>query len=387
MKDLLVDQFRSVYGRAPDVIGRAPGRIEVIGNHTDYNGGAVLGAAISHSIYIGLSLREDDVWQFHTDSFPGKVVSCGPEMKKKEGDDEWVNYPLGVLDVLMRRGLSVEHGFDLAAVSDLPMGAGLSSSAAMELASAIGFGELYGMSLELIELAKVGREAENNFVGVPCGILDQSVSAFGRKETLVHIDCRENEVSRIGFFPGVGFWVFNTKKKHALVDSLYSVRHGECQRALEGLQGEYPDVSFLAEATVEQIDAVGSRLSDEEKRRALHVVTENLRVYEMCQAIKENDIESAGKVLLASHESSRDLFENTTEELDFLVEKLSSIRNVYGARLTGGGFGGAVIAMADEAFTPAAAEVIVAAYAERFDEELDAFPVTVGNGVELLRTS
>jgi galactokinase len=387
MKNLLVEQFRSVYGRVPDIIGRAPGRIEVIGNHTDYNGGAVLGAAINHSIYVGLSLREDDLWQFHTNSLSGKVVSCGPEMKKKEGDDQWVNYPLGVLDALMRRGLRLERGFDFAAVSDLPMGAGLSSSAAMELASAIGFGELYGMSLDLLELAAVGREAENDFVGVPCGILDQSVSAFGKREALVHIDCKENEVSRIGFFPGVGFWVFNTKKKHALVDSLYSVRHDECQRSLAGLQEVYPDVQFLAEATIEQINAVGSRLSDEEKRRAMHVVTENLRVHEMCQVIKENNIESAGKLLLASHESSRNLFENTTEELDFLVEQLSSTQNVYGARLTGGGFGGAAIAMTNEAFTAGDAEVIAAVYAERFGEKLDVFPVTVGDGVELLRIS
>ncbi len=384
MKDLLIDRFRSVYGRAPDIIGRAPGRIEVIGNHTDYNGGTVLGAAINHSIYVGLSLREDNCWQFYTNDLSEKIVSGGPEIKKRKGAEEWVNYPLGVLDALIRRGLPLDRGFDFAAVSDLPIGAGLSSSAAMELAAAIGFGKLYGMSFELVELAAIGREAENNFVGVPCGILDQSVSALGKRENLVHIDCKENEVSRIGFFPDVVFWVFNTKKKHALVDSLYSVRHGECQRALAGLQEVYPNVSFLAEGTVEQIDTVASRLSGEEKRRAIHVVTENLRVHEMCRVIAEGDIESAGKLLLASHESSRNFFENTTEELDFLVEQLSVTENVYGARLTGGGFGGAVIAMTNEAFTAGDGKTVTANYKKMFGQDLDVFSVTVGDGVELL---
>ncbi len=376
MKDHLVAQFAARFGRPPEIVTRAPGRIEFIGNHTDYNGGPVLGAAIDRGIWVALARRDDGVRVFASDQRPAVVkLPATTAPARQTGDASWVNYPLGVLAALPVFGLPVPGGFDYLAASDLPPGAGLSSSAAIELASALAFVAATGTTVERGVLVQAARHAENHFVGVPCGILDQGVSGFGRRDHLVYIDCRGPRFETVPLPAGVQFRIFNTHTKHALVDGLYAARHRECLAAAAAL-----GVAQLVDATAAQVTAAA--LPPVEARRARHVVDEIARVGATVAALRAGDLAAVGRLLTASHESSRTLFENSTAELDFLVAALTASPHVYGARLTGGGFGGAVMALTTAEFGAADAEAVAAAYAARFGTRPDILETRTGDGAE-----
>lgn len=377
MQSTLTGVFRQQFGREPDFIARAPGRIEFIGNHTDYNGGTVLGAALDRGVWVAVARRDDGKRRFYSE-FGGRLVEQEGQPKRVEGKDSWVNYPLGVIAALPEFNLKVPEGFDYVAASDLPTGAGLSSSAAIELASALAFLALTGEEPSRETVVKVGRHAENHFVGVPCGILDQGVSGFGEKDHLVFIDCRVPTFSTVPMPSGAHFWVFNTHTKHALVDGLYAERHRECMEAAKLL-----GVKLLADVTPEIVAAARERLPAAVHRRARHVVEEIARVDATCAALARGDLASVGAALTASHRSSQHLFENSTPELDFLVDQLTATPNVWGARLSGGGFGGAVMALTSEAFSEQAAAQVAAAYEARFGARPDVLHMQTGQGAEL----
>jgi galactokinase len=379
MKSALIEKFRSRFGRDPEVVTRAPGRIEFIGNHTDYNGGTVLGAAIDRSVWVALARRPDARRRFATDLRDGGVEADAARIEKRAGAEAWTNYPLGVLAALPEFGLPVPGGFDYLAVSDLPPGAGLSSSAAIELASAFAFVAVLGARAERETLVKAARHAENNFVGVPCGILDQGVSGFGRRDHLVFIDCRGPEFTAVPMPAGAHFWIFNTHTKHALVDGLYAARHRECMAAAQAL-----GVARLVEASAVTLATRAQRLPEIEARRARHIVEEIARVTVAAAALREGDLPAVGQLLFASHRSSQRLFENSTAELDFLVATLRDVRGVFGARLTGGGFGGAVMALTSAEFGEREAQAVVAAYAQRFGARPDVLHTRTGEGAALL---
>lgn len=376
MQEKLTALFTQVYGRAPEVITRAPGRIEFIGNHTDYNGGTVLGAAIDRGVWVALSRRSDSQRRFYSEVLPQIIVLDG-ELSRVTGEHSWVNYPLGVLAALPKFGFGQPAGFDYLAISDLPTGAGLSSSAAIELASTLAFLAATGETADRETVIKIGRHAENHFVGVPCGILDQGVSGFGEKDRLVFIDCRGPTFSTVPM-PATGhFWIFNTHTKHALVDGLYEARHRECMEAAKGL-----GVELLASASATSVAAGKAKLSDVAHRRARHVVDEIARVDEAKRALAAGDLTAVGKALTASHRSSQHLFENSTQELDFLVDTLTATPGVYGARLTGGGFGGAVMALTAPDFDIGAAAV-AEAYRAQYGAAPDVLHMQTGPGAEL----
>lgn len=358
--------FVEAFGGAFAVETAAPGRIEFIGNHTDYNGGLVMGAAIDRHVRVGIAPRDDERIEFFSTTAPRRVTVPLYEFSPYKGADSWVNYPLGVLSVLRTHGLETPHGFNLAVDSSLPSGAGLSSSAALELASGFALCALYGLVLDRATMAKVGRRAENEFVGVPCGILDQGTSAFGAADHLVRIDCAHLAFSTVAIPEGTGFWIFDTHEKHSLVDSLYAERHRECMAARDTLRNVWPDLEHLAAVEPVAFADVAERLEEPVRSRARHVIEENDRVRQMEAALAAGDQELAGKLLFASHESSRRLFGNSTDALDYLVGQLAETPGVIGARLTGGGFGGAVMAWSTDAFTPAAADDIAARYAAHF---------------------
>lgn len=375
--------FEQTFNSTPTLLARAPGRIEVIGNHTDYNGGTVLGAAIDRTVEIAFRPRMDGRILLVSDLLPEPVCIDG-EVVRQEGDASWANYPLGVLVALEKRGLKRVHGFELAVTSDVPSGSGLSSSAALELSSALVLGAEFGLELNRSELAMACREAENEFVGMPCGILDQGVSAFGERDHLVHIDCRGPNFSTVVMPPDVHFWIFNSHQKHALVESLYSTRHAECMEAASILKKLDPKVECLADVSPDQLRAVLDQMPENVGKRARHVVEEIDRVGQASALFSSSDLAAAGQLLLQSHESSRDLFENSTPELDDLVERLRNQPGVYGARLTGGGFGGAAMAMTDGSFTMEQALEISRQYAERFGEAADVLHVRTADGAALV---
>jgi len=379
MPSKLLDGFRSIHGRPPEFAAYAPGRIEFIGNHTDYNGGTVLGAALDRGVSVAVARRSDGRRRFASES-RGELVELGADAAERlTGPRSWVNYPLGVLMALREFGKTGPSGFDYLAASDLPIGAGLSSSAAIELASALAFLALEGGEVSRETLVQIGRHAENHFVGVPTGILDQAVSAFGRKDHLVFIDCRVPRFETVPLPPGVHFWIFNTHSKHALVDGLYEERHRECMQAAQAL-----GVPMLADATREGLAAAETRMSRAAAKRARHIIDEIARVGLTVEALRRGDLGAVGRLLHASHQSSRVWFENSTPELDFLVDRLAYEPAVHGARLTGGGFGGAVMALTTEAFGGAQAKAVAAAYADRFGTEPEAIHAQTGDGAALL---
>ena len=379
MKQQAIEHFTRHYGRPPTVVARAPGRIEFIGNHTDYNGGTVLGAAIDRGVWIAAGPAPAGRLRFASDAQPEPVTVPAAAPRPLAGAQRWANYPLGVWAVFREFGLRPPDGLDCLVVSNLPVGAGLSSSAALELASALAYLGLTGESPPRATVVQLGRRAENEFVGVPCGLLDQSVSGFGRRNHLVFIDCRGPRFETVPLPPGAHFWVFNTQAKHALIDGLYAARHRECQEAARAL-----GVPLLADATPALLAAAEPRLPGPLARRARHVVEEIERVAQVRAALARGDLGAVGRLLTASHASSRTQFENSTAELDQLVDTLTRTPHVYGARLTGGGFGGAVMALTDAAFAAADAAGVTAAYVARFGTAPDVLHCQTDQGAELL---
>ncbi|MCD8482075.1 MAG: galactokinase [Verrucomicrobia bacterium] len=383
MHQTISEFFQTTYGQSAEVVARAPGRIEFIGNHVDYNGGKVLGAAINRFVTVAVKSRSDRRLRF-VSAQGGDIVEMDlDDLTPRSGKVSWVNYPVGMLHVLIRDGMKVEQGFDFAVTSDLPSGAGLSSSAAFELSTAQALVALYQYPLTLERMVLLAQKAENEFVGVPCGVLDQAVSGFGKQNHLVLIDCREPAFSTLPLPDGVHFWIFNTNLKHSLVDSLYATRHRECQVALRQVQTEFEEAAFLTDINAAQLQALAPGMRADHFSRAQHVIEEHARV-EACEEILMGggDLAEVGRLLFASHDSSRRLFGNSTPELDALVELLAAEPNVWGARLTGGGFGGAVMALTKVAFSEADAERLAAAYRHRLPAapEPSIFHVTTGDG-------
>jgi galactokinase len=352
----LRDEFQRQFGRAPQVIARAPGRVEFIGNHTDYNGGAVLGAAIDRGVKVAAASDLAGHFRIRSTSGARAVELTAVPAERLEGEAAWANYVVGVWQALGDSALGRPRGFDLLVDSDLPAGAGLSSSAALELSTALALLELAGApAIAPDQLAAVGRLAENKYVGVPCGILDQGTSAFGAAGQLVYIDCRGPRFRRVPFPASAHLWIFNTREKHALVDGLYATRHRECTDAAATL-----GVKFLTDLTPAQFAAAAGQGPEIAAKRARHIIEEHARVHDTVAALEQGDLAGVGRLLTASHRSSQYLFENSTPSLDRLVDLLATHPTVYGARLTGGGFGGAVMALTRPEFSAVEAAAIAA---------------------------
>lgn len=380
-KNKVLERFVKAYGVLPTVVGVAPGRIEFIGNHTDYNGGLVMGVALDKKIAVALKKRSDRKLCFYKASSDEKVVIDMDNIAPQEKSLNWVNYPLGVFKFIQELGLKADCGFNFADFSNLPTGAGLSSSAAIEMATAMALAKLYDFEIEKVQAVNIGRKSENEFVGMPCGILDQGVSVFGKENSIVFIDCESLEFSTCPLPETCRFVLFNSTKKHALVDGLYAARHNECMEASRVLSGD-KDAKLLRAFTLEDLENAKGKMSEKAYMRAKHVIAENGRVAKVSELLKAGDISGVGKQLFASHESSKTLFENSCEELDLLVDLLKQNKNVYGARLSGGGFGGAVMALVNSDFDELQANEIAQKYAQTFGELPRIIECKAGDGAE-----
>ncbi len=353
----------------------APGRVELLGNHTDYNEGFVLSAAIPYGIRATGSLREDGLISLSTQMEGGlhfEVSVDAPLVRR--GD--WTDYPLGVVAVLREAGIKV-GAFHADYASDLPRGAGLSSSAALEISTILLLQKLFGISLSGMELAKLCRRAENEHVGVPCGILDQVSSLFGKKDHAIFLDCRETRIETIAFPHDVCLLLIQSGVPHALVGGEYHERREHCFSAAKHL-----GVPFLRDASLAMLAA--SSLSDLERRRATHVIGENERVLQTVKLLAESDLAGVGRLMTASHESSQVNFENSTPPLDLLVSLATATAGVYGARLTGGGFGGAIVALVSREAADTAGESIVAAYELRSGHQARLLKCDLADGALIL---
>jgi galactokinase len=315
----------------------APGRVEILGNHTDYNGGVVLSAALQLGVTATGDRLPDGRIELSSDGLDGTE-----KIDRRLGlqpSGKWIDYPLGVAETLALAGAE-PGGFSIHFHSTLPSGAGLSSSAALEVATAVLLMKLYPFSLSRLEVAKLCRRAENEFVGVNCGLLDQASSVFGRKDHLVFLDCRSESVTTIPLPSHLGLLVIDSGVKHALVGGEYNERREQCFEAARLL-----GVDALRDVCLAELEAAD--LPELVKRRALHVVGENERVFQAIEALKSGDAARLGALMTASHRSSMENFENSTPELDLLVDLANKQKGCLGARLSGGGFGGAIVALVE----------------------------------------
>jgi galactokinase len=350
--------FQKSFGAPPAQVVRAPGRLELLGNHTDYNGGLVMALAVDKYIYIAASPRNDGQIELASTSFTSRETFYIDKIEKNP-EAAWANYIKGVLLKLRERGVHFT-GFNAVVHGTIPFGAGLSSSAALEMATALIVRALFPYRLnensldepprredgqlppltpaEKLRIAKVGQAAENQFVGVNSGLLDQMSSMFGKAGHVIQIDCLHHTVQHDPMPPGIAVVVADSAVKHDLSAGEYNELRAQCESAARKL-----GVQFLRFVDTKQLEAQKSKLTEREYQCAFHVVGENQRVVFGERALRDGDIYQFGQYLFQSHGSSRDYFKNSTKELDALVECAQKLKGCYGARLTGGGFGGATI--------------------------------------------
>lgn len=382
--DSAVGSFRERYGKLPVVCGVAPGRVEVLGNHTDYNGGYVMSAAIDRVTVVAVAPAGEK----HCRVFAvqkGAEVSFSLDAIERDAQDRWADYVKGVVVELQKAGVPIQP-FQAVVAGNVPLGAGVSSSASLEVATAVALLELHQVSLPRWDVAKLCRRAENEFVGMPCGILDQFSSLFGQKDSILFLDTRTEEHEAMPLPHGAfGLTLIHSMAQHALVSGDYATRHRECMEAAAWFRerlGEH--VRLLRDVSWQEFTQWESDMPEPLRRRARHVVSENSRVIEGRDALHRGDVARLGEMMYASHESSRVNYENSTPELDVLV-KLAREHGAIGARLTGAGWGGATINLVPEEQMEEFAHKVAEEYRRHTGIEAGVFRCHIAEGATILR--
>jgi galactokinase len=356
--------FANTFGGSPDLVARAPGRVNLIGEHTDYSDGFVMPMAIDRDVLVAVRRRADSQVRLHSVDFGGiSQLELGSPVAR---DDirTWANYPRGVVYILLDIGIQL-GGFDLAFTGNVPSGAGLSSSAAVEIATLQALDALFGLKLQTFEKAKLGQRAEREFVGVACGIMDQAISAAGVAGHALMLDCRSLETTLVPMGAGVAVVVTDTAVVRGLVGSKYNDRRAECEAATAHFARTRMDVHALRDVTAAEVHDAEAALGPVVARRARHVVSENARVLAAVAAFRAGDLTEVGRLMVASHVSLRDDFEVTVPELNLLVELAVAHPGVLGARMTGAGFGGCTVAIMPTGAVEGYVAAVVPAYAAR----------------------
>lgn len=382
-KDIVTKHYVSTFGKTPSIISRAPGRVEVLGNHTDYNEGVVLSAAIDREVWIAIAKNGTDTCNLSSTHFP-ETVSL-KEIVPQKDKNSWVNYPVGVYKILQDRGYAVTP-FNIAIHSSVPLGAGVSSSAALEVGTAIALCALFNIAVDPTELAKICQEAENSFVGANCGLLDQFSSMFGKAGHLLYIDFRSLAHETIPLAGSdVTVAITLSGVTHALVAGEYNSRRRECSEAAKFFAAIDPNVKALRDVTMQQLLAAKGKLDPQYFKRAMHVVGEDERVVEGMDLLKKGSLANFGRLLYQSHDSSTNNFENSCIELDILVSIAKTIDGVYGARLTGGGFGGAMLTMLKTEAQEKFRETVVREYKKQTGRETVVHFAKIADGAKIIQ--
>jgi galactokinase len=356
--DVVKQSHAEEYGRQPEVVAMAPGRVNLIGEHTDYNEGFVFPMAIDFAVRVALSRRADGQLHFYSVDYKDRKRAALPVLKFRK-EDRWANYPKGIINELVERGHPL-GGMDITIHGDVPQGAGLSSSAALEVATAIAVQAAFGIEMGREETARLAQHAENEFVGVKCGIMDQFISRMAKEGHAMLLDARWLTYHFVPLaLRGARFVVTNSKVPHGLVDSEYNRRREECRRCVDLLAPRKPGTALRDYTPDDLRDSMGE-IPETTRKRCLHVVEENQRVVEAEEALRHHDLAAFGKLMNRSHESLRDLYEVSCPELDWLVKRAQETEGVYGSRLTGAGFGGCTVTLVEEEAIPRYREHITA---------------------------
>jgi galactokinase len=362
--DKIVSLFHSHFPQAPQPqIYRAPGRVNLIGEHTDYNLGFVLPIAIEMACYVAIAPAQHGFLRIYSREMNEERLVPVRELAQQKPTGTWSDYVIGIARELHQDGVP-PSSCDLYIASEVPTGSGLSSSASLEIATASAL--LGPRSISGVELAKLGQRSEWNFVGIPCGIMDQYAAVFGREGAAIQIDCRALTHEHVPLPSNVRIIAVNSMVKHALATSAYRQRVEECQEAVRIIQQTNPEVQSLRDVSCSLFERVQHRLPPIPKRRARHVISDNQRVLELAAASRAHDLERMGRLFIASHRSMQYDYETSCIEIDFLVDTALSIEGVYGARLTGGGFGGCTVNLVSPSAVDRFQELLTKAYQERF---------------------
>ena len=388
MKKKLFDMFAELFGDSEGArFYFSPGRVNLIGEHTDYNGGHVFPCALTLGTYGAARKREDNKIHFYSmnlDSFDVVEASLDDLTNKKEYN--WANYPLGVVWAFKEKGHTITSGFDMVIWGNIPNGSGLSSSASLEVLTGVILTDLFEIKdLSMTDLALIGQYSENNFNGCNCGIMDQFAVAMGKKDHAIFLDTSDLSYEYAPcVLDGAKIVITNSKVKHSLVDSAYNDRRNECAAALKALQSEL-DIQALGDLTPEEFEAHKFLIKDEiQLQRAKHAVYENQRTIDAVTALKAGDIESFGKLMNQSHISLRDDYDVSCEEIDILVDLAWKIPGVLGSRITGGGFGGCTVSIVKDESIDTFIETIGITYVEKVGHEAEFYTVDIGDGASRL---
>ena len=377
----LTDKFISLYGEEPIVV-RSPGRVNIIGEHTDYNEGFVLPAAIDKAIYIAINKRKDEeihlFAQDYKEPYQTKLSTVAPT------DKGWPNYILGVVDQLQKRGHKLT-GFNLVIDGDVPLGAGLSSSAAVECATAFALNHLNSLGLERMEMVKAAQLAEHTFAGVMCGIMDQFASMFGKKDHVRKLDCRSLEYEYVPLqLKGYKILLLNTNVKHSLSSSEYNTRRQQCEQGVAWVKEHYPHVKSLRDISLQMLQEHVAPKDQVIYLRCKYVVEEIERLLSGCEDLKAGNIKALGEKMFRTHEGLSKEYEVSCPELDFLVDAVKDNANVLGARMMGGGFGGCTINLVKEEAIDDLINRLGREYKAGMDLELSAYIAQIEDGTSIL---
>ena len=386
--DKVVRAFKEKYSNDPDIIALAPGRVNLIGEHTDYTGGFVLPVAIDREVIFAVKAASENTITGYSVDFDEEASTTVGNYDKNHNCG-WFRYIMGVLSELEHSGKKAE-GFNFAVAGNIPLGSGLSSSAAIEMATFTAMEGLLEFKADGMEAALLCQRAENNFVGVNCGIMDQYISRIGKEDHAVKIDCTDLSTETIKInSPGYTWLVIDSKKRRGLVDSEYNKRRQECEEGLKSAQSAFPErnIEGLRDITIDDLEILKNSCDQTVFKRIKHVITENDRVLKTVKALQTGNIDNVGENLYGSHASMRDDFEISCNELDTIVEIVSEVDGVAGARLTGAGFGGCVIAF----LKGSAVEAVENAMRENYHPEslpegtrAEIWPIKISDGARLL---
>jgi len=375
----IASAFESRFGRQPDVLIRAPGRVNLMGEHTDYNDGYVLPVAIDRAAWIAAAAIDEDEARVRALDLDEAAAFSLKRISPKNGD--WADYPRGVAWALQERGLAL-RGMEAVLSSTVPIGSGLSSSAAIEVAFAYTWQVLSGFELDRRELALACQRAENRYVGVNCGILDQMASVMGAEGHARLLDCRTLESELVPLPESVAIVVADTKVRRQLASSEYNVRRAQCEQAVEILSKYLPSIRALRDVSLDDLERFKEHLPEVVYWRARHVVTDDERVLQAARALRQGDVTTVGELMRTCHVSLRDDYEVSSLELDVLAEAAWEVEGCYGARLTGAGFGGCTVALVAAEGVPGFETHVSAAYEAAFNRKPDIYVCRSADGVK-----
>ena len=374
------EEFQQRFQKKPDYIFFSPGRVNLIGEHIDYNGGQVMPCAISLGTYLAISKNKDKVFRFQCLNFPETAELHLQNSYTKSGK-EWFNYPLGILDQVLGLGHPVS-GLDMLFEGNLPIGAGLSSSASIEVLTTYALDQLFQLGIPKVEIALLSKKVENEFIGVNCGIMDQFAVTFGENSKAILLNCDSLEYELLPFDTGnYSLVIINTNKTRSLADSKYNERFAQCGAALKALKKEI-DAKNLCDIDIQTFQSYKYLINDPMlEKRALHVISENFRVNKAAKVLNENKLDEFGQLMYQSHQSLKELYEVSGIELDTIIEFCKDYKDCIGARMTGAGFGGCAIALVDKRKLEDFGKCLVEFYKGKIGYEPAVFASEIGNGV------